>query len=171
MKKSTPILSGLACLLFASASYSQDFDTSIPMRMGNASTFYIKAQIADLNEMDFMVDTGSGYMTINEQTLARLKKNHQAKYQRDLSGVLANGTSIKVPVYQLTRFNIGGDCQLSNVEAAVFPGTTRQIIGLNALKKAGPFIFSFNPPHLMLSHCPSQEQAQQKTETDDLTSG
>jgi hypothetical protein len=39
------------------------------------------------------------------------------------------------------------------VEAAVFPGKTRQILGLSALKKAAPFIFSMDPPNLVLSNC------------------
>ena len=101
-----------------------------------------------------MVDTGSGYMTINEETLAALQSLEQASYLRSMQGILANGTEIKVPVYQLANLNIGGGCQLQNIEAAVFPGKTRQILGLNALKKAGPFIFSFEPPQLVLSNCP-----------------
>lgn len=100
-----------------------------------------------------MVDTGSGYTTINEVTLEELKRTKQAEYLRDLIGILANGAKMVVPVYRLASLNIGGGCHLSNIEAAVFPGKTRQILGLSALKQAGPFIFSFEPPRLMLSNC------------------
>jgi len=48
---------------------------------------------------------------------------------------------------------LGGDCVLRDVEAAVFPEKTRMLLGLSALSKASPFIFSTNPPSLSLSNC------------------
>ena len=35
----------------------------------------------------------------------------------------------------------------------MFPGKTRQILGLSALRQAAPFIFSMNPPKLVLCNC------------------
>jgi predicted aspartyl protease len=100
-----------------------------------------------------MVDTGSGYMTINEETLAILLREERAQYVKELAGILANGNRIVVPVYAISEINIGGECRLENVEAAVFPGRTRAILGLSALTKAAPFIFSVDPPELVLSNC------------------
>lgn len=153
MKLILSTFTALFALTLALNAFASDFNTQVPMRNGGAATFYISAQAGDLNEMDFMVDTGSGYMTINEETLDALQRTEQAQFKRMLQGVLANGTEITVPVYQVKHFNIGGGCLLKDVEAAVFPGKTRQIIGLNALKQAGPFIFSFDPPNLILSNC------------------
>lgn len=136
----------------ATAAVAAESTTQLPMRQGNAATFYIEAGVGDLGIMEFMVDTGSGYMTINEATLAKLQQTGQAEYRRDLRGVLANGTEIQVPVYRLAQLSLGG-CLLSDVEAAVFPGKTRQILGLNALRQAGAFTFSFDPPQLQLSDC------------------
>ena len=144
-------------LLFTIDAPADEFGTRIPMTAGSATTFYVKAAAGSLEEMDFMVDTGSGYTTINEQTLAELMNIDQAEYLFDLTGVLANGDEMVVPVYRLSHFNIGGGCQLQNVEAAVFPGKTRQILGLSALRQAGPFIFSFDPPNLALSNCAGAE--------------
>lgn len=157
MKSVITTIAGFCALLIGSTVIADDFGTSIPMRAGNATTYYVKAVAGDLEAMDFMVDTGSGYTTINEETLGELQRNEQAEYLRELRGILANGTELVVPVYRLTHFNIGGGCRLSNIEAAVFPGKTRQILGLSALKQAGPFIFSFDPPNLILSNCPSNE--------------
>jgi len=70
-----------------------------------------------------------------------------------------------VPVYVIRSLTIGENCRLRNVEAAVFPGATRQILGLSALKKAAPFTFSFDPPHLTLSNCPRGEALADATET------
>lgn len=132
-----------------------DFDTAIPMRDGGASTYYVKGHLAGVGTVSFMVDTGSGYLTINEQTLAKLQHIRKAHYLRNLRGVLADGSELIVPVYALSQLTIGDNCVVHNVEAAVFPGRTRQILGLSALRKAGPFIFSFDPPRLVLSNCSS----------------
>lgn len=129
-----------------------EFDTRIPMNSGGAATFYVQGQLGDLGTTDFMVDTGSGYMTINQATLDRLSERNLASYERDLIGVLADGTELKVPVYLISRLELGTGCVLENVEAALFPAK-RQILGLNVLNRAAPFIFSVNPPELVLSHC------------------
>jgi hypothetical protein len=46
------------------------------------------------------------------------------------------------------------------VEAVVFPSTSRQILGLNVLNRSAPFIFSVNPPELVLSHCTGKDVAE-----------
>jgi predicted aspartyl protease len=148
-----PLLSlALLCNLAAKLD-AGEFSFDVPMYMKGASTYYITGQIGDMPPTDFMVDTGSSYMTINEQTLARLHASHEPRYLRELTGVLANGDEIRVPVYSLARVRIGGVCVLEDVQVAVFPGDTRQILGLSALLKAAPFIFSTDPPQLELSHC------------------
>jgi hypothetical protein len=153
--KSVFLAAGSSCLLFGATAWGGDFDVSVPMRHGSAATFYVDGHLQGAGDVEFMVDTGSGYMTINEVTLASLKRNDRARYSRDLRGILADGSELIVPVYVIQSLTIGNNCRLQDVEAAVFPGATRQILGLNALKKAGPFIFSFEPPRLSLSNCPA----------------
>ena len=138
------------------AAVAAEFDSQIPMRDKGASTYYVDGDIHGVGPVDLMVDTGSGYMTINEVTLALLKQNGGATYLRELSGVLADGSTTTVPVYRIALVTIGVACTLRDVEAAVFPGNTRQILGLSALRQAAPFIFSMNPPQLVLSHCTAQ---------------
>ncbi len=116
------------------------------------ATYYVHAQVADLGMSEFMVDTGSGYLTINEQTLIALQERQQAQYVKELRAVLANGSELIIPVYAINQLRIG-NCTIRNVEAAVFPARTRQILGLSALNKAAPFTFSVDPPELMLSNC------------------
>lgn len=157
------VVFGGAVLMAASVVQAADFDTSVPMRHGGAATYYVAGHMDGVGAMDFMVDTGSGYLTINENTLAALKREDRALYMRDLRGVLADGSELIVPVYRIQKLSIGGICQLENVEAAVFPGATRQILGLSALKKAAPFIFSFDPPNLVLSNCPTTDKVAEAT--------
>ncbi|UCE90528.1 MAG: clan AA aspartic protease [Pseudomonadota bacterium] len=131
----------------------QNFDTTVSMQDGGAATYYVSGEIEGFGPLDLMVDTGSGYMTINEEMLAVLQREGRAHYVKDLSGILANGARMVVPVYAISAVNIGGQCWLRDVEAAVFPGKTRSILGLSALSKAAPFIFSMDPPQLVLSNC------------------
>ncbi len=130
-----------------------EFGTSIDMDGKGGATFYVPARIAGLGDVELMVDTGSGYMTINERMLEDLKRGDKAHFVRNLRGRLANGSELEVPVYSIEAVSIGESCWLEQVEAAVFPGDTRPILGMNVLRRAGPFIFSFDPPRLVLSHC------------------
>ncbi|GAB4507432.1 MAG: hypothetical protein Tsb0026_02840 [Sulfuricaulis sp.] len=136
---STPVLAG-------------EFDVTVPMYDKGLATYYVNAHVADLGASEFMVDTGSGYVTINEQTLGALQERKQAQYVKELRAILANGSEMIIPVYAINQLRIG-TCTIRNVEAAVFPARTRQILGLSALNKAAPFTFSIDPPELVLSNC------------------
>ncbi|MCU7907161.1 MAG: retroviral-like aspartic protease family protein [Candidatus Thiodiazotropha sp. (ex Epidulcina cf. delphinae)] len=150
------IKSILATLLLLSVTgqlRADQFVFDVPMHSKGANTYYISGSIGGMPPSDFMVDTGSSYMTINETTLAKLRLAAPPHYIRDLKGILANGAEMHVPVYAITNVRIGDECLLEEVEVAVFPGKTRQILGLSALLKASPFIFSTKPPQLQLSNC------------------
>jgi predicted aspartyl protease len=156
---------GVALLGCISSAFSQNFDIRVPMQEKNAATYYVAAEIEGYGNTEFMVDTGSGYMTINEDTLAVLIENEQAEYRKDLSGILANGDRMTVPVYTISHLAIGGKCEIRNVEAAVFPGKTRQILGLSALTRTAPFIFSTEPAELVLS-CGTAEKIAKADDSD-----
>jgi len=151
-----PKFSFLLPLLFAgigTTAFASEFDSTVDMRSKGTTSFYVQGEINGLGAVELMVDTGSGYMTINEEMLTTLQRGDQVRYLKRLSGRLANGNLLEVPVYLIKAVNIGGDCWLKDVEAAVFPGKTRAILGLSALQRAAPFIFSVNPPQLVLSNC------------------
>ncbi|MGA9031115.1 MAG: retropepsin-like aspartic protease [Sulfuricaulis sp.] len=148
----------VAVTLVSSPVLGDEFDVTVPMHDKGMATYYVNAQIADLGISEFMVDTGSGYLTINEQTLSALQKRKQVQYVKELRAILANGTELVIPVYSITELRIG-TCTLRNVEAAVFPAHTRQILGLSALNKAAPFTFSVDPPELVLSNCAGSKDA------------
>ena len=132
---------------------AQEFGTIIPMREKGSATYYVTTEILGLGAVDLMVDTGSSYTTINEETLAVLIQQQRADYISDLEGMLADGTRLMLPIYSIHSINIGGQCPLRDIEVAVFSGNTRQILGLSTLRQASPFIFSMDPPQLALSHC------------------
>ncbi len=125
----------------------------IPMNQKSLATYYVDAHLAGSGDAEFMVDTGAGYTTINERTLERLVETKNASYVGELTGVMADGSHHRLPIYRIKRLVLGGDCVLTDVEAAVFPRDTRMLLGLTALEKAAPFVFSTNPPTLGLSNC------------------
>ncbi len=51
-----------------------DSNTRVAMKEKSAATFYVPGAISGYGPVELMVDTGSGYMTINEQTLAVLQR-------------------------------------------------------------------------------------------------
>jgi predicted aspartyl protease len=145
------LLTALASLV-ALPAYAE-LDRHVPLQDKGVATFYVQSTIEGFGAVDLMVDTGSGYMTINEQTLAVLEEQGRATYVKQLAGIMADGTRRVVPVYRLSSINIGGECEVRDVEAAVFPGKTRHILGLNVLRQMAPFGISLDPPALMLSNC------------------
>lgn len=146
-------------LLLAPIASAVEFGTAVPMRNKGAATYYVSGQIYGVGDIDLLVDTGSGYSTIGEDTLNVLVRHKQAVYVKKLTGIMADGSQMTVPVYRIGGVVIGSECWLNEVEAAVFPGSTRFILGLSALSQAAPFIFSLDPPELVLSNCESAPSA------------
>lgn len=130
-----------------------NLQTLIEMTDRGSSTFYVDVRMLGAGLKQFLVDTGSSYTAINEETLAALVESNQAAYVKDLEGILADGSKHIVPVYNIKSLSVGDACTLNEVRAAVFPGKTRNILGLSALRAAAPFTFSFDPPTLALSNC------------------
>lgn len=142
----------LGLALVSTSAAAAEFNVTVPMHEKGMATYYVKGEIGDLGATEFMVDTGSSYLTINEQTLIMLQDRGQANYVKQLRAILANGSEMVIPVYAVNQLRVGS-CTLQNIEAAVFPARTRQILGLSALNKTAPFTFSINPPELKLSNC------------------
>jgi len=136
---------------------AQEFGTSVSIHDKGKETYYVEGFIAGLGTVDFLVDTGSSYMTIDEEALEVLKTQGQVRYVKELIGIMADGSSKQVSVYLIEQVTVGSQCILYNVEAAVLPAKTRYILGLSALKKASPFAIHTEPlPKLVLSHCGTQ---------------
>ncbi|VAW75774.1 hypothetical protein MNBD_GAMMA15-2480 [hydrothermal vent metagenome] len=145
-------LCAVASLLVAGVVSAEAYKI-IPMNQKSLATYYVQASMLGSGEVEFMVDTGAGYTTINEHTLEQLIEAENADFVGELTGVMADGSEIRLPLYRIKRLVLGEDCVLHDVDAAVFPEETRMLLGLSALEKASPFIFSTNPPRLSLSNC------------------
>lgn len=126
---------------------------NVPLQRTDAGTFYVATSVAGHRADDFLVDTGSSYVAVGRSTLQRIRKTGEAVLVKHITAVMADGSETAVPVYRLSRLTIGANCVLDDIEAAVLPNQTRNILGLSALKKAAPFAISLDPPMLMLSGC------------------
>jgi len=146
----TAVVIGLG---FVSVTQAQEQGISIPMRTMGSNTYYVNGQIGGLGDINMLVDTGSSYSTISRADLEILQTQERAHFVRELTGVMADGRELHVPIYRISSINIGQNCWLQDVEAAVFPQQVRNILGLSALLKAAPFTFSLDPPALILSNC------------------
>ncbi|MYM62374.1 TIGR02281 family clan AA aspartic protease [Pseudomaricurvus sp. HS19] len=137
----------------AAAEPSSVTHTDIELISKATDVYYLPARLGDSVEGDFLLDTGSGYLAINEKQLKALTRDSEAAYQRSERARLANGSTRSVAIYRITSLELGS-CRLRDVEAAVLPGNTRPIIGMSALKKVDGFSVSFSPtPRLRLSGC------------------
>ena len=127
--------------------------TNVSLQKHDAGTFYVSGALRGYGELRMLVDTGSSYLVISEQILGGLMAAGNAKYSRELQGVMADGSTRVIPVYKLAALRLGANCWIHDVEAAVFPGATRPILGMNILARLAPFTFSADPPELNVQQC------------------
>ncbi len=140
-------------LFFSAVAAAETTTQSIPMQIENKHTYYVNSSIEGAGLTSLLVDTGAGYSTITEKTLRELQKTGNAVYLKKLQGVMADGSVRKVSVYRISSISIGQTCHVRDIEVAVFPSGTREILGLSTLSKVAPFTFSIDPPSLSLSNC------------------
>lgn len=158
----------LATLAASFSVIGQDFH-QIPMHSKGSQTYYIDSAFPGAGEVSMLVDTGSGYSVINEETLNHLKSLGNAEYISQLKGKMADGSERIFPLYRISEITLGNSCVIQNIKAAVLPGNARQIIGLSTLMQAAPFAMAFDPPALTLSQCDRKQFSSAKKESlDDL---
>ncbi len=160
-------LVSLVAFCIASAPLAAN-DSSVPMRVKPAGTYYVEGEIAGMGAVEFLVDTGSGYTAINSEMLAQLEQTQSATYLKQLVGVMADGSEKVVPVYLIPEIKLG-NCVIRNVEAAVFATTSRPILGMRSLSKVSPFTFSTSPPALRMGGCAVAETLSAAAPTKDDT--
>lgn len=158
---------GLAwfCLLFfgASTAVADTLTAGKPVVIAlvekDSDVFYLQARLGNGEPQEFLLDTGSGYLAINRKTLSGLKADGMAEFQRSIRVRLANGVVRPVDVYRIDVLELGEGCVLRNVDAAILPGSTRNIIGMNVLKMVDSFSVSFGDSRLTLNGCDNNAPA------------
>ena len=126
---------------------------SVALMKHDAGTFYVDGALQGYGDLRMLVDTGSSYLVISQKILEDLLASGGAEYSRKLEGIMADGSSRVIPVYRVAGLRLGPSCWVHDVEAAVLPGHTRPILGMNILARLSPFTFSADPPQLGVQQC------------------
>ena len=138
-------------VLFSSAPARAD-TAEIPMHEVRSGAFYIKGNLGGLVDTDLLLDTGSGYVSLSQQTFDLIRDDATTVFQRHITGIMANGRKESVPIYRIGELRLTSECILRNIEVAVFRSTSRDILGLNALMQIQPITLQLDPP-LMTATC------------------
>ena len=146
------LLAGLFGLLAVSLGQASE-KQAVPMSDYGTGTYYVSVGVHNVSESEFMVDTGSGYVIVDQDFITDLIREDKARYVRGVHLTTADGNVVGGSVYHLESLTIGRSCQVNNIEVVVLPNGSKCILGLSALSKAAPFTFSTEPPTLTLSNC------------------
>jgi len=125
------------------------------LQQATSGNFYVAAVFGPVHT-DMLLDTGSGYVSLTPATFRRINRSATGEarpaFKRKITGVMANGRATSVPVYQLPQLQLG-DCVLENIEAVVFPGADRNILGLNALSRLQPLTLDLDGGRMVGGGC------------------
>jgi predicted aspartyl protease len=160
MRQFSILITAVLSSLYAHATNGAErFAHSAQMHRVESGNYYVHGVFSAGVETDLLVDTGSGYVALTRATFARVKDLPGVTYLRDIAGSMANGKQLNVQVYRIASLRLGESCVLTDVEVAVLPGATRDILGLSALRRVEPFALQLEPPVLYLSACGSSASA------------
>ncbi|MBT82341.1 MAG: hypothetical protein CL587_18375 [Alteromonadaceae bacterium] len=129
------IILWVAALLLTTAVVASE--QAVPLDQSAGGTLYLEATLESAVTASFLLDTGSGLLTLNKATFEALTKGRKLEQTGKSAARLANGKILTVSQYQLSSIRIGQACELGPVEVAVMPGGNN-ILGINTLLKAAP---------------------------------
>lgn len=127
--------------------------TSVELFPHSAGTYYVDVSVGSGPTTRYLVDTGASHVTVEQRNILTLLDKGEAVYIKDMSGILADGRRVQLPVYRVNSLRVGKRCHISQVEVVAVDDGTRCVLGLSALRKAAPLTLSVEPPQLHLSHC------------------
>jgi hypothetical protein len=93
---------------FAAEAMTEVAMQTVEMQTDSASNFYVTSVIGRVGHKLLLVDTGSGYSTISQNTLKVLQNSGEAVFLRGMQGIMADGSRQSVSVYRIAGLNIGG---------------------------------------------------------------
>ncbi|MCB1748943.1 MAG: aspartyl protease family protein [Gammaproteobacteria bacterium] len=148
-----PLFPSLVLLLLPALAAAGEFDTRVPLERAASGNFYVEGVLNASVHSRFLVDTGSGLVTISAALLDALAATGRVERAGRVAARLANGKLQAVQLYRVEQFRLGEHCELGPVDVAVIPGSSANILGLNLLARAAPFAVHVTPPALALSDC------------------
>ena len=125
------------------------------LKQSEGGTLYLQIHSQVLDEVKFLLDTGSSLTLLTPETFNKLSANKVVD-AGFVNARLANGHIKKVKTYLLAEFALSDACTFHDVRVAVLP-RSNNILGMALLSKAGTLHISMNPPTLKIDNCDSTD--------------
>jgi gag-polyprotein putative aspartyl protease len=134
--------------------YGDDQETDLVIGLVDKGTdvLYLPAAIGG-EATELLLDTGSGYLALNSTLIDSLEDRGLAHYERSIRARLATGKTSKVKIYNIATVDLGSGCVMHNIEAARLGTHSRNILGMNVLKRVDSISLSLTTSTLTLSGC------------------
>jgi predicted aspartyl protease len=142
------IRTGLAILLLTSAPAHADDTMSIDLASSGVGTLHLGARLGNQVESEFLLDTGSAFVVLSEETRKQLAAEGALTPVRRLRAVMANNATTTAQVYRVSALSVGAGCVVHDIEAVAIPGARKNILGLSALRSMAPFTVHLDPLRL-----------------------
>jgi hypothetical protein len=152
-RRSSLVVVTLLVIALAGPVLADDFGYRVPLAQQPSGSLYVHGQINTTVTAEFLLDTGSGLVTVGRKLFAKIRRAGAVEKTGRVAARLANGRIQAVDLYLVQRFRLGESCELGPVEIAVMPGDGPNILGMSALARAAPFAVHLVPPALALSTC------------------
>ena len=124
---------------------------TVALHPSQAGTLYLHAHTGG-EPVSFLLETGAGISSVTRDQLVALTGNKHPRPVREIGARLANGKIELLEVFEIEHFHVG-TCDIGTIEVAVAKRGGRNLLGLGALRAAGPFAIEFTTPSLTLEHC------------------
>lgn len=141
----------LGATLLALGAASQAEPTSVALEASDVGTLHVAARFDASHTTRFLLDTGSAFVVLTDETRRELQRAGKLERLRELNAVMANNASVRAPVFRVSALDLGNGCVIRDFEAVALPGARKNILGLTALKRVAPFTIQFGPDRLALT--------------------
>ncbi len=149
------MLTSILSLVLASAASAGGAGAALDIALSasDVGTLHLEGRIGRGIERRFLLDTGSAYVVLTDDTRRALDAEGSLIPVRTLRAVMANNATAHAPVYRVSALRLGNGCVVRNFEAVVLPGARKDILGLSVLRAVAPFTVDVEPLRLRAS-CP-----------------
>ncbi|MBU2978082.1 retroviral-like aspartic protease family protein [Alteromonas sp. C1M14] len=129
---------------------ADDVTHTFSLSRHSGGTLYVDITLEQGISAPFLVDTGSGLVTLNKKTFDALNRDDALVPVGEVAARMANGRIHAIKQYRLQSLRIGNSCELGPIDVAVLPNGSN-ILSINALLRAAPMTLSADA--LTLSGC------------------